>query len=83
MLMELRSALPTTPENTKSILRTRPARQKQPSEPPLRAVNKRARQFGTTIQALSEDLGTGKVLRLLESCLRPMVVYGITDLAVR
>lgn len=86
MLMELANRPPPSTisgDNDKSLIYALRALRKRSSELPNKLFKKRADQFEIAILALYDELGTVESLRLLESCLRPVIVYVIMNLAVR
>lgn len=50
---------------------------------PIGVVKKRADQFEMTVHALFEEKGTVRSLQLLERCLKPIILYVITNLSMR
>lgn len=83
MLTELANPPILSEEKPNSLLHTLCSLKKRPSELPLAMVKKRADQFEMVVQALFDEKGAVETIGLLESCLKPVIVYVITQLADR
>ncbi|EIM80499.1 uncharacterized protein STEHIDRAFT_115924 [Stereum hirsutum FP-91666 SS1] len=83
ILAELANPPTSSEEDPNSLIHAIRSLEKRPSELPLGMVKKRAEQFEMVVQALFDEQGTVETIRLLESCLKPVIVYVITRLADR